>query len=104
MSDSEKGSLHLLQDPEFKDLAARKDRISLLLTLATLVLYYGFILLVAFKPSLFEEWAAGLPLGIPIGVGVILGCWVLTGVYVRWENSRYDAMVERVREKAGDGA
>jgi uncharacterized membrane protein (DUF485 family) len=96
-------NLHLLQDPEFKDLAARKDRISLLLTLVTLALYYGFIFLAAFKPSLFGTWAAGLPLGIPIGVGVILGCWVLTGIYVRWANSRYDAMVDRLREKAGHG-
>jgi uncharacterized membrane protein (DUF485 family) len=97
-------NLHLLKDPEFLDLASRKDRISLLLTLATLLLYYGFILLVAFKPALFGEWAGLVPLGIPIGVGVIGGCWALTGLYVRWANSRYDAMVERVQEKAGHGA
>ncbi|MBV8878766.1 MAG: DUF485 domain-containing protein, partial [Planctomycetaceae bacterium] len=52
-SDSPHGNLHLLQDPEFRDLAARKNRISLLLTGVTLVVYYGFILLIAFKRDLF---------------------------------------------------
>jgi uncharacterized membrane protein (DUF485 family) len=105
MSEAEPGAKHLLEDPEFKDLVARKDRVSLILTVATLILYYGFIALVAFAPGLFGERPfAGIPLGIPLGVGVILGCWALTGVYVRWANSRYDAMVDRIQEKAGRGA
>ncbi len=104
MSEAGKEVSSLLQDPEFKDLVARKDRISLILTACTLLLYYGFIGLAAFKPSVFGDKPFGdVPVGIPIGIGVILGCWALTGVYVRWANRHYDAMVDRIREKADRG-
>src|SRR5438132_5281089 len=100
MSDP-KERLHLLDDPEFKDLARRKDGISVVLTLVTLVVYYGFILLIAFKREFFGwKFTENIPLGIPIGVGVILISWILTGIYVRWANTRYDAMVDNMKRKA----
>ncbi len=101
MSDKPQGNLHLLEDPEFKDLASRKNRISLILTAITLVIYYGFILLIAFKRDLFASKVAGnVTFGIALGIGVILSCWILTGIYVRWANDKYDAMVARIQEKA----
>ena len=102
MSDQSHGkNLHLLQDPEFKVLAHRKNSISIQLTLVTLAIYYGFILLLAFKRDLFANRVAGnVTFGIVLGIGVILSCWVLTGIYVRWANKHYDAMVARLKEKA----
>ena len=105
MSDAPHGNLHLLQDPEFKDLASRKNRISLILTAVTLVVYYGFILLLAFKRDVFAAKISGnITFGIVLGIGVILACWLLTGAYVRWANQKYDAMVARLQEKAKHGA
>jgi len=99
------GNLHLLEDPEFKDLARRKNRISRRLTAVTLFVYYGFILLIAFRPGLFGAKVAGnVTFGIALGIAVIVACWALTGIYVRWANQRYDAMVARLQEKARHGA
>ena len=99
------GNLHLLHDPEFKDLASRKNRFSIQLTAITLVIYYGFILLIAFKPGVFASKIAGnVTFGILLGIGVILACWALTGLYVRWANQKYDAMVVRLQEKAKHGS
>jgi len=104
MSDQPHGNLHLLEDPEFKDLVARKNRISINLTIVTLVLYYGFILLIAFKRDLFAAKVAGnVTFGVVLGIGTILACWALTGIYVRWANNRYDAMVAHIQEKARHG-
>jgi uncharacterized membrane protein (DUF485 family) len=104
MSDEHRGNLQLLDDPEFKDLAARKNRISLILTAVTLVIYYGFILLIAFKRDLFASKVVGnVTFGIVLGIGVIIACFLLTGIYVRWANQRYDSMVDRLRQKAGHG-
>ncbi len=104
MSDQPQGNLHLLEDPEFKDLVSRKNRFSINLTIVTLVIYYGFILLLAFKRDLFAAKIAGnVTFGIALGIGVILSCWALTGVYVRWANQKYDAMVARLQEKARNG-
>jgi uncharacterized membrane protein (DUF485 family) len=103
MSDP-KSHLPLLDDPEFKDLARRKNSICVVLTIATLVVYYGFILLIAFNPGFFgHKFTENVPVGIPIGVGVIVFSWIFTGIYVRWANSKYDAMVENMKRKAGHG-
>jgi uncharacterized membrane protein (DUF485 family) len=102
MSEQHHGNLHLLEDPEFKELVHRKNGISTRLTVVTLVIYYGFIYLIAFKRDLFAKKISGnVTLGIALGIGVILACWLLTGIYVRWANKNYDSMVERLKQKAG---
>src|SRR6185436_2310879 len=101
MSEPHRGNLQLLDDPDFKDLVARKNSISVKLTIATLVIYYGFIFLIAFKRDLFGAKITGnVTFGIALGIGVILACFFLTGIYVRWANRNYDAMVDRLRQKA----
>lgn len=83
-------------------LAARRWRIALALTAATMVVYFGFILLIAFdKPLLGVVLVPGLSLGIALGAAVIVAAWVLTGVYVRWANQHYDAEAER-HHREGD--
>ncbi len=105
MSDEQRGNRHLLEDPEFKDLVSRKNRISIQLTAVTLVVYYGFILLIAFKRDVFAARTIGnVTFGILLGIGVILACWLLTGIYVRWANRNYDSMVARLQEKARHGS
>jgi uncharacterized membrane protein (DUF485 family) len=79
-------------------LSAARWRIALLLTVAMMVLYFGFILLVAFnKPLLGREVAPGLSVGILLGSLVIIASWVLIWVYTRWANAHYDAAVARLR-------
>jgi len=62
-----------------------------------MVIYFGFILLVAFdKPLLGTLIIPGLSLGMLLGVLVILAAWVLTWTYVRWANRHYDASVREL--------
>ncbi|HSO39549.1 MAG TPA: DUF485 domain-containing protein [Labilithrix sp.] len=83
-------------------LAARRWRVSLLLTAGMLVTYFGFVLLVAYaKPLLGQTLTPGLSLGILLGAVVILVAWVLTGLYVRWANRIYDAELARLRVLPG---
>jgi uncharacterized membrane protein (DUF485 family) len=97
-------NLHLLQDPEFREMAKKKNSISTALTAAMLAIYFGFILMIAFKRDLFgDRLAGGITVGVALGVGVIIVSWALTGVYVRWANSKYDAMVDTLKKKAGHG-
>jgi uncharacterized membrane protein (DUF485 family) len=79
-------------------LAASRWRVAIALTIAMMVVYFGFILLVAFnKPLLGTEVTAGLSLGMLLGALVIVTAWVLMWVYVRWANTHYDAAIEDMR-------
>jgi uncharacterized membrane protein (DUF485 family) len=89
-----------MQDPHGKLalLAAARARIVTRLSAAMLVLYFGFILLIAFqKPLLGRLVAPGLSLGILLGALVIVASWGLTYVYVRWANRHYDVELEKLR-------
>ena len=94
----------ILHDPDFKDLSRQKFIISSILTILELVLYFGFIGLIAFnKPFLAQKLSAGVAttIGIPIAVGTIIGSWVLTGIYIWWANNKYDVLVNKVKDKVG---
>jgi uncharacterized membrane protein (DUF485 family) len=94
----------ILEDPEFKELARQKNKVSLILTITELVLYFGFIGLIAYnKPFLGSKLAEGsaTTIGIPIAVGVIILSWVLTGIYIFWANSVYDEKVKRIKKRFG---
>ena len=73
----------LLGSADFNGLVTRRWRISLALTALLFILYYGYILLIALNQSIVTRRIAGtVPLGIPLGAGVIVGAWALTAAYV----------------------
>ena len=83
---------------QLERLAARRLQISTLLTVGMLVVYFGFILLVALnKRGLATMLTEGLSLGILLGVLVILATWALTWWYVAWANRVYEPEIERLR-------
>jgi uncharacterized membrane protein (DUF485 family) len=80
-------------------VSAARWRIAISLTIAMMVAYFGFILLVAFnKPLLATLVTRGLSLGMLLGALVIIVAWVLTWAYVRWANTHYDASLDKLRE------
>lgn len=101
---SKKSVQEILEDEDFKALSSQKNTISIILTIMELVLYFGFIALIAFnKPFLAQKLAGegATTIGIPIAVGTIIFSWVFTGIYIFWANTKYDALVKKVKEKVG---
>src|SRR6516165_10737110 len=75
-------------------IAAKRWAIGLLLSALMLVIYLGFILLVAFgKPLLSILLTQLLSVRILLGALTIISCWILSIIYVIWANSRYDEAV-----------
>ena len=84
---------------DLEALAAARWRIAIVLTITMMVIYFGFILLIAFnKPLLGMRVATGLSLGMLLGALVIVAAWVLIWIYVRWANTHYDSAVEAMRQ------
>jgi uncharacterized membrane protein (DUF485 family) len=87
-------------DQKLQDLDKARWRMALTLTAATVLLYFGFIALVAFgRPFLAIQVVPGLSLGILLGAFVIVTSWVLTWVYVRWANTVYDPQVQALLDE-----
>jgi uncharacterized membrane protein (DUF485 family) len=82
-----------------RDLDRQRWRVALSLTGTMVLLYFGFISLIAFgRPLLAIEVVPGLSLGILLGALVIVASWLLTWVYVRWANNVYDPQVKALLE------
>jgi uncharacterized membrane protein (DUF485 family) len=70
-------------------LAAAQWRLALTLTALMMAIYFGFIVLVAFR----KDW---------LGALVIVSAWVLIWVYVRWANSHYDQTVASLKSERAE--
>jgi uncharacterized membrane protein (DUF485 family) len=84
--------------PQYQELKAKRSSFGWWLTLSMMVVYYGFILLVAFnKEFLARRLGEGvMTVGIPIGFGVIVFTVVITAIYVRRANSTYDDLSDAI--------
>jgi uncharacterized membrane protein (DUF485 family) len=89
-------------DPNYQLLKSKRLRFGWTLAIAMLVVYYGFILLIAFaKDVLAVRIGEGVTTwGIPIGFGVIIFTIAITAIYVQRANREYDELNEKVVREA----
>lgn len=92
----------VLNDPRYNELRRKRSAYGWWLTLAMMVVYYGFILLVAFdKEFLAQRLGSGvMTLGIPVGFGVIVFTVVITAIYVTRANSEFDDLTANIVKAA----
>ncbi len=92
----------ILKNPKYQELQSKRNSFGVLLSILMLVVYYGYIALIAFnKPFLAQPLGAGVTtVGVPIGMAVIVFTIVITGIYVRRANSEYDALTKEILKDA----
>lgn len=86
--------------PSFSELVTKRSRLAWQLSAAMLIIYYVFILVIAFDPQIL-----GTPIndgvttvGIPIGMGIIVIAFALTGIYVGKANKEFDELTARIKK------
>ena len=86
--------------PQYKKLIATRSSFGWMLTWTMMVVYYGFILLIAFNKELLSaRMGEGvMTWGIPIGVFVIVFTVIITGIYVRRANSEFDELTAAIQK------
>lgn len=92
-------------DPNYKELLAKRTPYAIVLSIIMLVVYFGFILLIAYFPEVL-----GTPLsegsvttvGIPVGMGVILFAFIMTGIYTKRANSEFDDLNNKIKDAVKD--
>jgi len=88
-------------NPDYQELVSKRTSFSIKLTISMLVVYFTFILTIAFNPS-----ALGTPLssdsvtsvGIPIGIAIIIFAFVLTGIYTKRANGEFDDLSNKIKQ------
>jgi len=89
-------------NPKYHELKGKRSSFGILLTIVMLVVYYGYIALIAFnKPFLATPIGAGVTtIGIPLGMGVIIFTIVITAYYVNRANNEFDRLTAEILKDA----
>ena len=84
-------------DPNYQKLVSERKTFGWTLAIITLILYYGYIAIVAFSPALIATKVAGdITIGVIMGVALILLSILLTGLYVLRANGEYDDLTNAI--------
>ena len=100
MSINQEDIQSILNSGKFKALVRKRVSVSVTLTIVMLLVYFGFILTIAFnKEFLATKIGEHITIGLPIGIGIIVFAWVLTGIYTWWANGSYDKSVRELKKQ-----
>jgi uncharacterized membrane protein (DUF485 family) len=100
---SELSASKIQSNPKYHRLVKERDVLAWTLTVLVLIIYFGFILLVAFAPEFITRPISAtsvIPVGLLLGVGVIVASVVLTGIYVTRANSTFDPLIHDIIQEA----
>ncbi|HET7835427.1 DUF485 domain-containing protein [Variovorax sp. J31P179] len=89
-------------NPKYLELRRKRNRFGWCLTALMMVVYYGYIALIAFnKPFLAQPIGGGVTtIGIPIGLGVIVFTILITAFYIRRANGEFDRLTAEIIQEA----
>lgn len=90
-------------NPKYQKLLAKRTSYGWILTIIMMVVYYGYIAVIAFdKELLAVRMGEGvMTVGIPVGLGVIAFTILITGIYVRRANSEFDTLTAEIVKESG---
>lgn len=89
-------------NPKYLELRRKRNKFGWLLAALMMVVYYGYIALIAFdKAFLAQPIGSGVTtIGIPIGLGVIVFTIVITAIYIRRANGEFDRLTAEILQEA----
>jgi uncharacterized membrane protein (DUF485 family) len=92
-------------NPKYQELLEKRSSFALKLTIAMLVMYYAFILVIAFDKELLGASLSGgvTTVGIPVGIAIIVISFVLTGIYTNRANGEYDDLTNAIKKDVAKG-
>ncbi len=90
------------RNPKYQQLVRQRSVFGWSLTAVTLIIYFGFILLIGYAPKFLGIPIGGsvMTLGLPIGLFVIVSAFVLVWIYVARANATYDSLTRAIVEES----
>jgi len=95
----EDAASRLARDPRYIALVRKRGRFTTILTIVMLIVYFGFVLTIAFDKAVLARSISGgaTSWGIPVGLGVIALAILLTGLHVWRANRDFDPVIDALR-------
>jgi uncharacterized membrane protein (DUF485 family) len=93
-------------NPKYQELVSKRSKFAWTLTIVTLVVYYAFILVIAFSPETLGAKVspdAMMTVGIPVGIAIIVFAFGMTGIYVRRANNEFDGLLKALKNDIEKG-
>ncbi|MEK7991892.1 MAG: DUF485 domain-containing protein [Thiotrichaceae bacterium] len=90
-------------NPKYEELVSKRTSFGWMLSIIMLIIYYAFILVIAFNPSVLGTPISDdsvITIGIPIGIAIIVSAFILTGIYVVRANGEFDQLSSQIKEDA----
>jgi len=87
-------------NPDYQELVSKRTSFSIKLSVAMLLVYFTFILTIAFNPSVLATPISAdtvTTIGIPIGIIIIVFAFILTGLYTFRANSEFDDLNNKIK-------
>jgi uncharacterized membrane protein (DUF485 family) len=101
MSESIASKIH--SNPKFVKLVKQRNTLGWILSAIVCVMYFGFTLMIAYTPEILTAPIAAdsvIPIGMPLGIGIIVMSCILTGIYVYIANNTFDPIMHEIIEEA----
>ena len=88
-------------NPKYQKLVSVRSSYGWTMTAIILIVFYGYILLVAFNKELLNTKIGSgvMTWAMPIGIFVIVFTVLITGIYVRRANKEFDGLTEEIRKE-----
>ena len=95
---------HVKNNPKYQKLVTKRSKFAWTLSIIMLVVYYAFIMTIAFSPeTLGTKIGSGvMTIGIPVGIAIIFIAFILAGIYTRRANGEFDQLAKEVKEELGE--
>lgn len=100
---TESATEKIQRNPVYQELRRKRNRLGFVLTLLMLVVYYGYVALIAFDKELLAQPlnSTGVTtLGIPIALFVIVFTVAITLFYIRRANNEFDQLTQKILKDA----
>jgi uncharacterized membrane protein (DUF485 family) len=93
------------ENPKFQELVQKRSSFAWLLAIIMLIIYYSFIMTIAFSPETLGASLSGgvMTIGIPVGIAIIFIAFTLTGIYTNRANSEFDKLTNEIKEEIRHG-
>lgn len=96
----------ILNNPDFQNMAKRKTSLGLMFSIITLIVWFGYLLLVGFVPAMFAApltAGASTPVGFYIVMAIMIFVPLITWLYVNKANGEFDTITRKVIDDINTG-